>query len=83
MFKKYVIYVQKNEIDSYETIWGTLGKVSKWLIFDVSKVTQQPWLKRPTATSLLKFELNIETSTVYHSRKNYSFIDLLGDIGGI
>ena len=32
---------------------------------------------------LLSFEIVIETSKVYHSRKDYNFIDLLGDIGGI
>ena len=31
----------------------------------------------------MNFELSLETEYIQHSRKDYDFIDLLGDIGGI
>ena len=49
-------------INSFDSIWGSLGEAKQWLFYDVSKVTKQPWLKRPAPAKLLSFEITIDTS---------------------
>ena len=62
IYKQITLYLRKNLIDSFDTIWGTLGNAHKWIFFDISRLSTQPWLKRPQANKLLSFEITIETS---------------------
>jgi hypothetical protein len=64
-------------------VWGTYGKLKKYLFYDLANVVTQPWLKNEKSSRLLNFEITYDTLAISHSRKDYNFIDLLGDIGGI
>ena len=61
---------------------GSFGDMHSYKFYDLASVIEQPWLKRPKA-KLLKFEIIPDIIEIKHSRKDYNFIDLLGDIGGI
>ena len=67
-------------IEQLSSIWG---KGKRWLFYDIARVNKQPWLKRPKPAKLINFEISRELEVISHSRKDYEFIDLLGDIGGI
>jgi len=55
----------------------------KYVFFDLSRVFVNSIWKREKNIKLISFEIAFETVEITHSRSEYNFIDLLGDVGGI
>ena len=57
--------------------------MKNYTFVDVSKVMNQRYFSLRGSRTFIKFELMMDTMSIIHSRKEYNFIDLLGDVGGI
>ena len=58
IYSKVTLYLRKN-IVSYKTdIWTPS---IDWIFYDIGKVIKQPWIKRPSPSKLLNYEVLIDT----------------------
>jgi hypothetical protein len=69
-------------MNSYKGMFKSYSNMVSNLFYDLSRTLVQPGFKNDH-NKLFSFEIITEITQVRHNRIDYTFIDLLGDIGGI
>ena len=76
-------FIRKNLVEQHAWFWESSNATKPFTFYDISRITKSPILTWRPRVKLFKFVIHQDVTQIKHSRKDYTFIDLLGDVGGI